>query len=102
MNESDNHYFLLKTNLIIRLSKNLVLLPTSGTTANPKLVRLSENNLAFNSKKIIEALSIKNEIAYTSLPSGFSFGLSILNTHLNIGAKIRYKIVNRRKKFWVI
>ena len=63
---------------------------------------MSENNLAFNSKKIIEALSIsKNEIAYTSLPSGFSFGLSILNTHLNIGAKIfvtKSSIVE--KKFW--
>ena len=82
--------------------KNLILLPTSGTTSNPKLVRLSESNLAFNSKNIIKALSIsKNEVAYTSLPSGFSFGLSILNTHLNIGAKIfvtKSSIVE--KKFW--
>ena len=82
--------------------KNLILLPTSGTTSNPKLVRLSESNLVFNSKNIIKALSIsKNEVAYTSLPSGFSFGLSILNTHLNIGAKIfvtKSSIVE--KKFW--
>lgn len=103
LNESNNHYFLLKNKFNHKINKkNLVLLPTSGTTANPKLVRLSENNLAFNSKKIIEALSInKNEIAYTSLPSGFSFGLSILNTHLNIGAKIfvtKSSIVE--KKFW--
>ena len=103
INESDNYFFLLKNKFNHKINKkNLVLLPTSGTTANPKFVRLSENNLAFNSKKIIGALSIsKNEVAYTSLPSGFSFGLSILNTHLNIGAKIfvtKSSIVE--KKFW--
>ncbi len=103
INESDNYFFLLKNKFNHKINKkNLILLPTSGTTANPKLVRLSENNLSFNSKKIIEALSIsKNDLAHTSLPSGFSFGLSILNTHLNIGAKIfvtKSSIVE--KKFW--
>ena len=103
LNEGDNYFLILKNKFNHKINKkNLVLLPTSGTTANPKFVRLSEKNLAFNTKKIIESLSIsKKQIAYTSLPSGFSFGLSIINTHLNIGAKIfvtKSSIVE--KKFW--
>ena len=70
-------------------NNNLILLTTSGTTSNPKLVRISGQNLNFNCEKIIESLQInKDNIACTSLPSGFAFGLSIINTHLSVGSKI--------------
>ena len=83
---------------------NYLLLPTSGTTQNPKFVRLYKNNFLSNSKNIIRELKIKkNHTTITSMPMGYSYGLSILNTHLLCGAKI---ILNNRtifeKIFWNI
>ena len=68
---------------------NFLLLPTSGTTQSPKFVRLSKSNLIENSKGIINELNIKkNHTTITTMPMGYSYGLSILNTHLLIGSKI--------------
>ena len=103
LNDESNYLILKKNEFKHKINKkNLILLPTSGTTANPKFVRLSAENLNFNSKKIIESLSLKkSEVAYTSLPAGFAFGLSVINTHLTIGAKIfvsKASVVE--KQFW--
>ena len=103
LNDETNYLILKKNEFKHKINKkNLILLPTSGTTANPKFVRLSAENLNFNSKKIIESLSLKkSEVAYTSLPAGFAFGLSVINTHLTIGAKIfvsKASVVE--KQFW--
>ncbi len=66
-----------------------LLLPTSGSTGSPKLVRLSYNNIYSNSKSIINYLSIdKSERPITILPISYSFGLSIINSHLLKGATI--------------
>lgn len=52
LSEGDNYFLILKNKFNHKINKkNLVLLPTSGTTANPKFVRLSEKNLEFNTKK---------------------------------------------------
>ena len=101
--EFDKYILLKKKNFIHNLNKqNLILLPTSGTTASPKFVRLSEDNLFFNSQHIINSLKIKkNHIPCTSLPTGFAFGLSIINTHLMVGAKIFItKKTIIEKSFW--
>lgn len=66
-----------------------VLLTTSGSTGSPKLVRLSEKNLASNARSIIEYLHITaDERPVTGLPMYYSFGLSIINSHLLAGATL--------------
>lgn len=60
-----------------------LLLPTSGTTYLSKLVRISNANLFDNAKNICGTLGIeKEDIAVTSLPLSYCYGLSVLNTHL--------------------
>jgi acyl-coenzyme A synthetase/AMP-(fatty) acid ligase len=66
-----------------------LLLATSGSTGSPKLVRLSARNLAANADSIIEYLGITStERAITSLPMHYSYGLSVINSHLRAGASI--------------
>ncbi|MGW5699519.1 AMP-binding protein [Amycolatopsis japonica] len=66
-----------------------VLLPTSGSTGNPKLVRLSRGAVYANADAIAEVLGIdRHEIAPTSLPLHYSYGLSVLNSHLVRGATV--------------
>lgn len=82
--------------------KNSIILTTSGTTSNPKFVRLSNYNLFVNTEQINNYLNIKKEdITITTLPMAYSYGLSILNTHLEAGGSI---IVNKdpifSKNFW--
>lgn len=60
-----------------------VLLSTSGTTGSPKLVKLSYKNLQSNAESISEYLNITGrERAITSLPVSYSYGLSVINSHL--------------------
>lgn len=66
-----------------------VLLTTSGSTGSPKLVRLSKKNLESNARSIIEYLHITaDERPVTGLPMYYSFGLSIINSHLLSGATL--------------
>lgn len=66
-----------------------LLLSTSGSTGSKKFVRLSYKNIEVNTKSIIEALDIKeSDRAITVLPLNFTYGLSIINTHLYKGATI--------------
>lgn len=60
-----------------------VLLSTSGTTGSPKLVKLSYKNIQSNAESIAEYLKIdEKERPITTLPLSYSYGLSILNSHL--------------------
>lgn len=66
-----------------------VLLPTSGSTGSPKLVRLSRSAILANARAIATVLSIDDgELAPTSLPLHYSYGLSVLNSHLVTGAGV--------------
>lgn len=66
-----------------------VCLTTSGSTGSPKLVRLTKQNLLSNAEAIAEYLHIdKNERPITMLPMYYSYGLSIINSHLIKGATI--------------
>ncbi|MFE3447611.1 AMP-binding protein [Nonomuraea sp. NPDC059194] len=66
-----------------------VLLPTSGSTGNPKLVRLSHAAVMANACSIAQALRLTpSDIAPTSLPLHYSYGLSVLNSHLAVGATV--------------
>ena len=72
----------------VGLPKNLaVLLNTSGSTGSAKLVKLSHDNLDQNAKAICEYLKVDfRDKAHCSLPLSYSYGLSVLNTHLQAGA----------------
>ena len=64
-------------------------LTTSGSTGSPKLVRLTRENLLSNAKSIAAYLHIdENEHPITMLPMYYSYGLSIINSHLLCGATI--------------
>jgi acyl-coenzyme A synthetase/AMP-(fatty) acid ligase len=66
-----------------------VLLATSGTTGSRKFVRLSASNIESNARSIADYLDLApGERAITSLPFHYSFGLSVLNSHLIAGATV--------------
>lgn len=80
----------------------LLCLTTSGSTGSPKLVRLSEKNLQSNAESIAEYLHIdENERPVTALPMYYSYGMSVINSHLIKGATILLtdKAVIQRE-FW--
>ena len=82
----------------INLNKNLaLLLTTSGTTGSNKLVRISRENILSNTKAITEYLDISDrDRAITSLPMNYTYGLSVINTHLYQGGTI---LLTERKPF---
>lgn len=64
-------------------------LTTSGSTGSPKLVRLSAKNILANAESIADYLEIDmNERPVTTLPMYYSYGLSVINSHLIKGATI--------------
>lgn len=79
-----------------------LLLTTSGSTGSPKLVRQSYLNILDNSQSIVKYLELnENERPITTLPMNYTYGLSIINSHLLVGATI---LVTEKglmqKEFW--
>jgi len=81
-----------------------ILLSTSGSTGSPKCVRLSKENLSSNATAIGQYLCItKDDKGVVNLPTNYSFGLSIVNSHLAKGATIvfnKYSMIE--PEFWGI
>lgn len=72
-----------------------LLLSTSGTTASPKLVRLSSASLHANARAIAEYLALDtSERALTVLPPSYSYGLSVITSHLCAGASVVVRPMN--------
>lgn len=66
-----------------------LLLTTSGSTGSPKFVRQSYANIRANTDSIVEYLHLdSSERPITTLPMNYTYGLSIVNTHLAVGAEI--------------
>ena len=66
-----------------------LILTTSGSTGSPKFVRLTYENLFSNAESIAQYLEIApDDRAITTLPMTYSYGLSIINSHLITGACI--------------
>ncbi len=66
-----------------------LLLSTSGSTGSPKLVRLSGSALDANARSIAAYLGLtRADRAVTSLPLSYSYGLSVVNSHLMVGGSI--------------
>ncbi|MEA2019642.1 MAG: AMP-binding protein [Campylobacterota bacterium] len=100
-----NYGLKLNNSEILKLNPNLaIMLSTSGTTGSPKMVKLSKQNLYSNCKSIVKYLNIKaNHRAITNLPFYYSYGISILNTHLDKGASIVVTDESiMSKEFWNI
>ena len=79
-----------------------LLLTTSGSTGSPKLVRQSYRNIRANTASIVEYLKLDStERPITTLPMNYTYGLSIINSHLAVGATILLteKSVMQRE-FW--
>ncbi len=85
-------YCLLKTNYDSAyplFDELCLLLTTSGSTGSPKLVRQSCANVLTNAQQIAEYLEIDaTERPVTTLPMNYTYGLSIINSHLLVGATI--------------
>jgi long-chain acyl-CoA synthetase len=79
-----------------------LLLNTSGSTGSPKLVRLSGDNLQANAVSIASYLNLnEGEKPITSLPMAYSYGLSVINSHLLAGAMLvlsEHGVL--RREFW--
>lgn len=98
-------YILSETKISINKkinNKNYILLTSSGTTGNPKFIRLSNENILTNTMGIIKSLKIRSHHrTITTMPMGYSYGLSIINSHILSGASI---VLNNKtffeKLFW--
>lgn len=98
-------YSLLKTPFtkVFPLYEELgLLLTTSGSTGSPKFVRQSYANIRANTESIVRYLELDStERPITTLPMSYTYGLSIVNTHLYVGASI---ILTQKalmqKEFW--
>ena len=99
------HYSLLERNEPVEtpLYEELaLLLTTSGSTGSPKLVRQSYTNIQSNAEAIAEYLKLTpDERPVTTLPMNYTYGLSIINSHLEAHATILMtdKAMNM-KPFW--
>lgn len=66
-----------------------LLLSTSGSTGSPKFVKLSLGNILSNAQAIAEYLQIgPDDRAITALGFNYSYGLSVVNSHLFAGASL--------------
>jgi len=98
-------YSLLKTNYGIKYEFNddlCLLLTTSGSTGSPKFVRQSYKNVLTNAESIRCYLELdSSERPITTLPMNYTYGLSIINSHLLVGATILVTAKGiMQKEFW--
>lgn len=101
-----NDYSIIKFNVKNpkKIYKNLaLLLPTSGSTGGQKVVRISYENIFSNASSIREYLCINQEDrAITTLPPSYSYGLSVIFSHVLSGASIYLnKFSVLEKQFWI-
>lgn len=79
-----------------------ILATTSGSTGSAKLIKQSYNNIKYNTYSILQYLKLnRDNITITNLPLSYTYGMSIINTHLEVGSKI---VVTKssifEKNFW--
>lgn len=79
-----------------------LLLTTSGSTGSPKLVRQSYENISANARSIKEYLNLnEKERPITTLPMNYTYGLSVINSHMEAGASILMTSKSLfEKEFW--
>ena len=79
-----------------------LLLTTSGSTGSPKLVRQSYTNIQANAESIAEYLKLdETERPITTLRMNYTYGLSIINSHVLVGAQMLLTNATLwEKEFW--
>lgn len=79
-----------------------LLLTTSGSTGSPKFVRQSYKNVKSNAQSIAQYLELdETERPITTLPMNYTYGLSIINSHLLVGATLLVTDKSlMQKEFW--
>ncbi|NBH36040.1 AMP-dependent synthetase [Clostridiaceae bacterium] len=79
-----------------------LLLTTSGSTGSPKLVRQSYKNVLSNAQSIVQYLELDAlEKPITTLPMNYTYGLSIINSHLLAGATLLFTEKGlMQREFW--
>ncbi|MDY6986711.1 MAG: AMP-binding protein [Thermodesulfobacteriota bacterium] len=102
---SFDHYTLAKTGYTGESQCDdqlALLLMTSGSTGSPRFVRQSYKNINSNAEAISQYLQIEAaDRPITTMPMNYTYGLSIINSHLLNGASIvltQDTLMNR--KFW--
>ncbi len=97
-------YCLVKTgNQPTQMYEDLsLLLPTSGSTGSPKLVRHSYRNIEANAENVRRLFELDGtEKAMAILPMNYTMGLSVISSHLLAGATL---LLSGRslldKEFW--
>ena len=101
LNEGGSHDD--EANTLQNIQENIaLLLSTSGSTGTSKQVVLSYDNLQANCDSICAYLPIaKTDVTITTLPFNYSYGLSIINTHLAVGASIVMTTLSMmQREFW--
>jgi long-chain acyl-CoA synthetase len=97
-------YFLLerkKSSILVHKDLSL-LLSTSGTTGDSKFVKLTYENLYSNALAIKKYLNLNSlDSTLTTLPIHYSYGISVINSHLVADAKIHLNTLSFfDKEFW--
>lgn len=96
----DYSLFRVSTNEVELHPELALLMPTSGSTGSPNMVRQSSFNLVSNASSISESLRLTREdSALTTLPMNYTYGLSIVNSQLHIGGRVfvsDLSVVDRR------
>lgn len=79
-----------------------LLMVTSGSIGNGKIVALSYDNLRSNAQAIIESLEIdENDRAGVMLPISYVYGLSVVNSHLLADAELLLPQGNMfQREYW--
>jgi acyl-CoA synthetase (AMP-forming)/AMP-acid ligase II len=82
--------------------ENFLMLSTSGSTGSPKFVVLSNDNVLHNALKISKILNIcRDSVGSAYLPFHYSYGLSVITSHLVSGSKIALtKLSFMQSEFW--
>lgn len=102
--EKKNYIFIeFNKNKNYKINNDLfILLSTSGSIGDPKCVKLTYKNVWHNTISIRKYLNIKSsDRSITNMPWHYSYGMSIINSHISAGASIL--ITNKsivEKDFW--
>lgn len=90
LKKSKGYHLIYQHDLMHQLYENLsLLLPTSGSTGSPKLVRHSYENIESSAKSVAELFELNcNHKAFAFLPMYYTMGLSAIHSHLSVGATV--------------
>jgi acyl-CoA synthetase (AMP-forming)/AMP-acid ligase II len=73
----------------VRKTDLAALMPTSGSTGVPRLVRVTHGNLIANTEAIIRSQCLRtDELAMLILPLNYCFGASVIHSHLYQGGGV--------------